>query len=102
MELALDAFGAGPRAELGAIARTCVDRVDRDLGSPDSWFIRVGLIDGRFVCTVVVHDRGCAIETTCDEVDGALAIRDAVNEVEQVLRDVRISRSRCFRAISHA
>ena len=85
--------------ELGAIARSCVDRVDRELGSPDGWFVRVGTNGGRFVCTVVVHDKGCAIETTCNQLDGALAIRDAVREVEQVLRDVRATR-RCKRAIS--
>jgi hypothetical protein len=80
------------RAELGAIARSCVDRVDRELGNPDGWFVHIGMVDDRFVCTVVVHDRGCAIETTCDRSDAGIAIRNAVRVVEQVLRDVRASR----------
>ena len=87
------------RRDLGAIVRSCVDRVDRELGEPDGWFVRVGILADRFVCTIVVHDRGCAIETTRDESDGALAIRDAVGEIEQVLRDVRATRCR-RRAIS--
>jgi hypothetical protein len=85
------------RRELGAIARYCVNRVETTLGPPDSWFMRVGNSEeGLFACTVVVHDRGCAIETTSTEPDGALAIWDAVREVEQVLRDVRASR--CWRS----
>jgi hypothetical protein len=81
------------RRELGAIARYCVNRVDTTLGPPDSWFLRVGPVEGQFACTVVVRDRGCAIETTSVEPDGALAIWDAVREVEEVLRDVRASRT---------
>ena len=87
------------RRELGAIARYCVNRIDETLGPPDSWFLRVGAAEeGQFACTVVVHDRGCAIETTSTEPDGALAIWDAMREVETVLRDVRASRWRWRRA----
>jgi hypothetical protein len=81
------------RRELGAVARYCVDRVERELGAPEGWFVRVGPIENRFVCTIVVHDSGCAIEATCDEVDGALAIWDTVREIERVLRDVRACRA---------
>jgi hypothetical protein len=95
IELALpERASAKQRRELGAIARYCVNRVERELGAPTLWFVRVGPIHGRYVCTVVVHDSGCAIETTRDEVDGALAIWDAVQEVERVLRDIRASRTR--------
>lgn len=85
---------AKQRRELGAVARYCVDRVERELGAPDGWFVRVGPLDNRYVCTIVVHDSGCAIEATRDEVDGALAIWDTVREIERVLRDVRACRSR--------
>src|SRR5215210_6613713 len=81
------------RRELGAVARYCVDRVERELGAPDGWFVRVGPIEDRYVCTIVVHDSGCAIEATCDETDGALAIWDTVRQIESVLRDVRASRA---------
>lgn len=82
------------RRELGAIARYCVERVEETLGAPDSWFMRIGPVEeGQVACTVVIHDRGCAIETTSTEPDGALAIWDAVREVEEVLRDVRASRA---------
>jgi hypothetical protein len=94
IELAIpDASTPMERQELGAIARYCVNRVESTLGPPDSWFVRVGAVNDGFACTVVVHDRGCAIETTSMEPDGALAIWDAVREVEQVLRDVRASRT---------
>jgi len=82
------------RRELNAIARYCVRRVEDTLGAPDHWSMRVGSVDqGMFACTVVVHDGGCAIETTSTEADGGLAIWAAVREVGQVLRDVRASRS---------
>jgi len=85
---------ASQRRELGAIARYCVNRVEREIGAPDAWFLRLGPVDdNEYACTIVVHDKGCAIETTSTECDGALAIWDAVREVEQVLRDVRASRS---------
>lgn len=85
------------RSELGAIARYCVQRVETTLGPPDSWFMRVGAVDdGLIACTVVVHDRGCAIEASSAEPDGARAIWDAMREVEDVLRDVRASR--CWRS----
>jgi hypothetical protein len=70
-----------------------VNRVERELGAPDNWFLRVGPVDGQYACTVVVHDSGCAIETTSTEPDGALAIWDAIREIEQVLRDVRATRT---------
>ena len=81
------------RRELGAMARYCVTRVEATLGPPDSWFVRIGNVEGQVACTVVVRDRGCAIETTSFDPDGAVAIWDAVREVEQILRDVRASRS---------
>lgn len=84
---------ARQRRELGAIARYCVARIERELGAPDTWYLRVGPVDGQYACTVVVHDSGCAIETTSTEPDGALAIWDAICEIEQVLKDVRATRT---------
>lgn len=81
------------RKEYSAIARYCVTRVEHELGALDAWFVRLGPVEDKYACTIVVHDHGCAIETTSTEVDGALAIWDAVREIEQVLRDVRASRS---------
>ncbi len=94
IELAMpEHSSAVERRELGAMARYCVNRVEENLGAPDSWFMRIGSVEGLVACTVVVHDRGCAIETTAMEPDGALAIWDACREVEEVLRDVRASRT---------
>lgn len=84
---------AMPAGELQALAVYCVNRVEENLGPPDRWFVRVGAVEDGVACTVVIHDRGCAIETTAVEPDGSLAIWDAMREVEEVLRDVRASRS---------
>jgi hypothetical protein len=77
------------RRELGAFARYCVGRIERDHGELDYWLVRVAPIIGGFTSTVTVRGRMYATEVTANGFDGALAIWEAMCRIEQRLHELR-------------
>ncbi|HEY4180893.1 MAG TPA: hypothetical protein VGM90_28820 [Kofleriaceae bacterium] len=73
--------------ELGAFARYCAHRVERDLGQYDAWIIDIAPALGGYVTHVAVCDRGAMVEEQGSGHDGALAVWDAMCRVEQRLRE---------------
>jgi hypothetical protein len=75
--------------ELGAFARYCIQRLERELGERETWIVDVTPSVTGHTSKVMVSDRGTNI---CDEGtghDSTLAIWEAMCRVEQRLRDQR-------------
>jgi hypothetical protein len=75
--------------ELGAFVRYCVIRIERELGEPERWVVRIVPAGTGFRSTVAVQDGGVEIESTGEGLDGALAVWDALCSLEQALREAR-------------
>jgi len=81
------------QCELGAFARYCVARIERELGEAESWTITVDVAKRTFKSTVLVHHRGCDLDAVAHGFDGPLAIWDAMCQIEQRLRENRCAAS---------
>lgn len=88
-----DHASARQHRELGAFVRYCVLRIERELGEPERWIVRIAPGVGGFHSTVSVKDGDLAIETTGNGLDGALAVWDALCSLEQALREARLRRT---------
>jgi len=88
-----DHASARQHRELGAFVRYCVLRIERELGEPERWIVRIAPAVGGFRSTVSIQDGGVAIETTGSGLDGALAVWDALCSLEQALREARSRRT---------
>jgi hypothetical protein len=75
--------------ELGAFVRYCVIRIERELGEPERWVVRIAPSGTRFASTVALHDGELDLESTGAGLDGALAVWDALCSLEQALREAR-------------
>ena len=75
--------------ELGAFARYCVQRIEKDLGERQQWLVEISIIGGRYAAYVEVQHLGLVIQTRGAGSDGALAIWDAMCRIEQEIRDRR-------------
>lgn len=81
--------GAKQHRELGAFARYCIVRVERELGECGAWSITVSpALDG-YSSHVAVSDHGATIEDCGTGQDGTLAVWDAMCRIEQRLREAR-------------
>src|SRR5262245_12454425 len=78
--------------ELGAFARYCVMRIERELGTRDHWHVSIApTTAGVFASKVAVTDHGVATEQRGRGHDAALAIWDAMCRIEQILREQRVA-----------
>jgi len=80
--------GSKLQHELGAFARYCVMRIERDIGAREYWRVTIAAtVGGTFASLVVALDRG--VETVQRGVghDAALAIWDAMCRIEETLRE---------------
>lgn len=75
--------------ELGAFARYCVLRIERELGERECWIVDIAPALGGYTSHVAVSDRGAMIEEQGKGHDGALAIWEAICRLEQRLREQR-------------
>jgi hypothetical protein len=75
--------------ELGAFARYCVARIERELGAAEGWTITVDIASRGFTSKVIVHHRGHDLDAVAHGFDGPLAIWDAMCQIEQRLRENR-------------
>lgn len=75
--------------ELGAFARYCVQRIEKDLGERQHWRVDIGLGGRGYTALVEVQHLGLVIESRGYGHDGPLAIWDAMCRMEQELRDRR-------------
>jgi hypothetical protein len=97
IQLQLDEYAsARQHRELGAFVRYCVIRIERELGEPERWMVRIAPSGSGFASTVAVQDSGLALESTGSGLDGALAVWDALCSLEQALREARARQSPRF------
>ena len=75
--------------ELGAFARYCVQRIEKDLGERQRWDVEIGMSTKGYSALVEVHHLGLVLQTRGYGNDGPLAIWDAMCRIEQELRDRR-------------
>jgi ribosome-associated translation inhibitor RaiA len=75
--------------ELGAFARYCIQRVERELGEREAWVVYVKPSLNGHTSHIAVHDRGADIEAQATGHDGTLAIWEAMCLLEQRLREHR-------------
>jgi hypothetical protein len=75
--------------ELGAFARYCVVRIEREIGDCELWIVAIEPSLGGYRARVAVCDRGVTIEQQGTGHDGPLAIWDAMCSLEQRLRELR-------------
>jgi hypothetical protein len=76
--------------ELGAFARYCVTRIERELGKRERWVVTIGLASGLgYTSRIAVHHFGIELVATGRGPDGALAIWDGMCQLEQSLRERR-------------
>ncbi len=73
--------------ELGAFARYCVQRIERDLGERQHWVVDVQIGGRGYSAAVEVQHQDLVIEARGYGHDGPLAIWDAMCRIEQELRD---------------
>ncbi len=75
--------------ELGAFARYCILRVERELGARIDWTVDAKPALGGFVSHIAVRDQDELVEEQGNGPDGTLAIWDAICRLEQRLRERR-------------
>jgi hypothetical protein len=73
--------------ELGAFARYCIQRLERDLGTCGAWVVTIKISPRGFSSHVQVRHAGAVIEETSAGQDGALATWYAMCRLEQRLRE---------------
>ena len=83
------AASARQHRELGAFARYCVQRIEKDLGERQQWLVEISIGNGGYVAVVEVQHLGLVIEARGRGNDCALAIWDAMCRIEQEIRDRR-------------
>lgn len=79
--------------ELGAFVRYCVIRIERELGEPERWMVRIVPSGSGFRSTVSIEDGELALQSSGAGLDGALAVWDALCSLEQALREARARQS---------
>jgi hypothetical protein len=77
------------RHELGAFARYCILRVERELGEWESWVVHIVPSLGGYASHIALYDRGVLLEEQGSGQDGALATWDAMCRIEQRMRERR-------------
>lgn len=75
--------------ELGAFARYCILRVEREFGQHQAWIVELGLSLRGYSSRISVGHRGIVLEEIGTGSDGALATWDAMCRIEQRLREQR-------------
>lgn len=75
--------------ELGAFARYCVQRIEKDLGERQQWLVEIDINKRGYSAFVEVRHLGLVLETHGYGHDGPLAIWDAMCRIEQEIRDRR-------------
>lgn len=81
--------GAKLHRELGAFARYCIVRVERELGERKAWSVTISPAPDGYASHIAVSDRDATIEDRGTGHDGALAVWDAMCRIEQRLRELR-------------
>ena len=77
------------RHELGAFARYCILRVERELGEWESWVVHIVPSPDGYTSHIALHHQGVLLEEQGSGQDGALATWDAMCRIEQRMRDRR-------------
>jgi hypothetical protein len=80
---------ARQQRELGAFARYCALRIERELGECEAWCIEVMPALGGFTSRITVRDRDATVQAHGQGHDGPLAIWDAMCLIDQRLREHR-------------
>ncbi len=72
--------------ELGAFARYCIARIERELGRRGAWAVSVMPAPGGFASEISVREARSSFTERGQGLDGTLAIWDAMCRLEQRLR----------------
>lgn len=75
--------------ELGAFARYCVQRIEKDIGERQHWTVEIGMRSSMYTAYVEVQHFGQTLDARGEGSDGPLAIWDAMCRLEQELRERR-------------
>jgi hypothetical protein len=75
--------------ELGAFARYCAQRIEKDMGERERWIIEISMAKQGYLTLVQVEHFGLVVEARGEGGDGPLAIWDAMCRLEQDLRERR-------------
>lgn len=75
--------------ELGAFARYCAQRIEKDVGEREQWVVEIAILKNSYTTLVQVQHFGLVIEVRGEGNDGPLAIWDAMCRLEQELRERR-------------
>lgn len=75
--------------ELGAFARYCVQRIEKDLGERQHWMVEIQIGSRGYAALIEVQHQGLVLETRGFGHDGPLAIWDAMCRIEQEIRERR-------------
>jgi hypothetical protein len=73
--------------ELGAFARYCIQRLEKDIGSKGTWVVTIRASQRGFASHVKVRHYDSVLEETSAGQDGALATWYAMCRLEQRLRE---------------
>jgi hypothetical protein len=73
--------------ELGAFARYCIHRLERELGSQGHWLVTITASSRGFASHVRVRHYGAVLEESSAGQDGALATWYAMCRLEQRMRE---------------
>jgi hypothetical protein len=77
--------------ELGAFARYCVQRIEKDLGERQEWTIAIEIGGRGYAAQVEVRHAGFVLGIRGFGNDGPLAVWDAMCRIEEALRVERVA-----------
>ena len=88
VELSLhDHATARQHRELGAFARYCIARIERDAEVANWWRVKVVPATAGFHCDVIMEYWGVVMASAGDGLDGALSVWEALCKMEHLLHD---------------
>src|SRR4051812_43927784 len=74
---------ARQQREIGAFARYCILRVERELGEREAWVVNLIPTRGGYTSHIAVYERGMIVEDSGAGADGPLAVWDVMCRIEQ-------------------
>lgn len=78
--------GTQGERELTGFVRYCIRRIEAELGERERWDVRIGVLHAGYRTQVVLEHGGCTLDTRSGGHDAALAVWDAMCQLEELLR----------------
>ena len=77
---------------LEVFVRTCIAKIERDIGRADSWTIKIVQDRVCYTCDVIVQQDEVTVSATGNGFEAAVAGHEAFERVETLLRHNRLAR----------